>query len=435
MMKKTKMTAVWGIIALLLLGTSVLLSCGTGGTSDDSSNGQTDEQTNDEQSTDTGDGDTDDSDTGDDADNQDDSGNDAENASFPIAVWLQQARLADEYKAIGVNVYIGLWEGPTQAQLDALQDADMPVICSQNDFALQNLDQYGDIIYGWMHGDEPDNAQWNIETETYDPCIDPAVIVADYDEWKANDPTRPVYLNFGQGVANVDWIGRGTCTGHTEMYPDYIEGADIISFDIYPVTSERENITGNLWYVAEGVQNLRLWSDDEKQVWCWIETTHINNSEEIQPTPSQVKSEVWMALIHGASGIGYFCHEWYADGSLDDHALLSDTEMAQAVQVINAEITELAPVLNSQDLDIDLLVETSGDVPVSVMVKSRHDQYYIFAVNMRDEATTATFDISSVSTADQVEALYEDRDIDATGGIFQDQFSGYAVHRYRFDVE
>lgn len=358
-----------------------------------------------------------------------DSGAEEVSPTFPIAVWLQQPRLAEEYKAMGINLYIGLWEGPTAAQLEELQAADMPVICSQNDFALQNLDRYAETIVGWMHGDEPDNAQWNSGTGSYDPCIDPAVIVADYDAWKASDPTRPVYLNFGQGVANVDWIGRGACTGRTDMYPAYSQGADILSFDIYPVTSERENVQGNLWYVAEGVQNLRLWSNDEKPVWCWIETTHINNAA-TKPSPFQVTSEVWMALIHGASGIGYFCHEWTP--AFNDHALLDDTEMARAVEQINAQITELAPVLNSSSLDDDLLVATTGDVPLAVMYKARQNQYYIFAVNMRAETTTATFAINSVSTADQVEALYEDRHIAAADGTFQDQFSGYAVHRYRF---
>ena len=426
MKKKSTWIVFLGILALFLLWTTLLTACGSGGTSSSSNSNDSNDNG---QPTDTGNGDDSGSGTG------DDSGTGTEDVSsyFPIAVWLQQPRFAEQYKAIGVNLYIGLWDGPTEAQLDELQEADMPVICNQNDFALQHLDTYKETIVGWSHGDEPDNAQWNSQTSRYDPCIEPAVIVADYDTWKANDPTRPVYLNFGQGVANVDWIGRGACTGHTEMYPDYIEGADILSFDIYPVTSDKENVKDNLWYVAEGVKNLRLWSGGEKPVWSWIETTHIN-SHDSKPTPSQVKSEVWMALIHGATGIGYFCHEWYP--SFNDHALLSDTQMAQAVSQINSQITELAQVLNSSDLDDDLLVATSGDVPVAAMYKSRQNQYYIFAVNMRDETTTAIFDISSVSTtAAQVDVLYEDRHIDTANGTFQDQFSGYAVHRYRLTVE
>lgn len=135
-----------------------------------------------------------------------------------------------------------------------------------------------------------------------------------------------------------------------------------------------------------------------------------------------------MALIHGATGIGYFCQEWQP--AVNDHALLNDAALAQAVAQINTEITELAPVLNSRDQGDDLLVETTNGVPLAVMAKIRQNQYYIFAVNMRDEATSATFDISSVSTAGQVEVLYENRNIDTAGRTFKDQFSGYAIHRY-----
>jgi len=69
------------------------------------------------------------------------------------------------------------------------------------------------------------------------------------------------------------------------------------------------------------------------------------------------------------------------------------------------------------------------------MYKSRQNQYYIFAVNMRDEATTATFNIDEVSTADQIDVQYEDRFIHVNNGMFQDQFDSYAIHRYRFSVQ
>ena len=76
---------------------------------------------------------------------------------FPIAVWLQQPRNAERYRAAGINLYVGLWRGPTAEQLAQLEQAGMPVICAQNAFALENHDRA--IIAGWMHGDEPDNAQ------------------------------------------------------------------------------------------------------------------------------------------------------------------------------------------------------------------------------------------------------------------------------------
>src|SRR5438093_887656 len=52
--------------------------------------------------------------------------------SFPIAVWLQAPRHAKRYQSAGINLYVGLWQGPTLGQLAELEKAGMPVICAQN---------------------------------------------------------------------------------------------------------------------------------------------------------------------------------------------------------------------------------------------------------------------------------------------------------------
>src|SRR5215212_6954240 len=56
---------------------------------------------------------------------------------FPIAVWLQSPARAPDYKAIGINLYVGLWKGPTEAQLTDLKRHGMRVICSQNGVGLK----------------------------------------------------------------------------------------------------------------------------------------------------------------------------------------------------------------------------------------------------------------------------------------------------------
>ena len=40
---------------------------------------------------------------------------------FPIAVWLQDPRNAPRYKQAGINLYVALWRGPTEAQLAELE--------------------------------------------------------------------------------------------------------------------------------------------------------------------------------------------------------------------------------------------------------------------------------------------------------------------------
>src|SRR5262245_25450489 len=51
---------------------------------------------------------------------------------FPIAVWLQNPNNAARYKAAGINLYVGLWRGPTEEQLATLKQYGMYVICAQN---------------------------------------------------------------------------------------------------------------------------------------------------------------------------------------------------------------------------------------------------------------------------------------------------------------
>ena len=167
-------------------------------------------------------------------------------AHFPIGVWLQAPRNASRYRDLGVNFYLGLWKGPTEEQLAELAAAGMPVICAQNAVGLANIDN--PIIVGWMHGDEPDNAQALPDGSGYGPPVPPTRVQEDYHKWRAADPSRPVLLNLGQGVANEEWKGRGVW-GKPEDYPQYALAADILAYDIYPVASRYENVHGWLEYV------------------------------------------------------------------------------------------------------------------------------------------------------------------------------------------
>jgi hypothetical protein len=346
---------------------------------------------------------------------------------FPIAVWLQNPRNAERYKAAGINTYVGLWRGPTEQQLAELKAAGMRIICSQNEVGLRHI---GDpIIVGWMHGDEPDNAQSLGEGKGYGPPIPAAKIIADYERIKAADPSRPVTLNLGQGVAWDGWYGRGVRTNHAEDYPEYIKGCDIASFDIYPAVHDKPQVAGKLWYVANGVERLVNWADGNKVVWNCIECTRIGNPS-VKATPKQVKCEVWMSLIHGSMGLIYFVHEWQP--RFNEAALLSDEEMLAAVTAINRQIQELAPVLNSPSVAGEVTVVSENEqVPIAEMTKRYGGATYIFAVAMRDGQTTGRFVIQGLEGERDVEVLGEGRRIASKGGVFRDAFGSWDVHLYR----
>ena len=345
---------------------------------------------------------------------------------FPIAVWLQDPADAGEYKKAGINLYVGLWEGPTEEQLALLVKAGMQTVCYQNDVGLKYRDN--SIIVGWMHGDEPDNAQQPIVDGQWSPPILPGAIIADYEKIKGVDDTRPVFLNLGQGVAWNNYIGRGVRRNHPEDYQEYVKGGDIVSFDIYPVTSPYPEIRSNLWHVARGVERLRTWTHGRKIVWNCIETTKIR--AERRATPHELRAEVWMSIIHGSMGIIYFVHEWQPE--TDTRKLLHDPEMLEAVTALNSEIHALAPVINSPTVLFGAEVTTSQlDVPVAVMVKRYDGATYLFAAGMRSGGTIASFLVSGLADRATAEVIGENRHITVAKGAFQDTFNPYDVHLYK----
>jgi hypothetical protein len=348
-----------------------------------------------------------------------------QNTVFPLGVWLQSPARASRYKEMGINVFVGLWEGPTEAQLAVLAKYDMFVVAEQNDIGLRSVNRH--VIKAWLHQDEPDNAQ-SIGLGLYGRCVPAAQVVRRSREMKIKDPTRPVMINFGQGIANEYWKGRGPCNGDMEYYDVAIEGADILSFDIYPVGSKTSQVKGKLEYVARGVSNLIQRATPRQTVWNAIETTALD--PDVPVTPAQVRAEVWMSLIHGSKGIVYFVHEFAP--TFREDGIFRHPDVVQEVTKINQLIKVLAPILNSPNVSGRLTV--SSQAPIATMVKEYEGSVYVFAVAMRGESTSALFTISRVRDG-YAEVLDEQRNVTISESSFNDSFAGYSVHVYRIPMD
>jgi hypothetical protein len=343
---------------------------------------------------------------------------------FPIAVWLQEPSLAKRYAAAGINLYVGLWQGPTDQQLSDLKAAGMPVICEQNAIGLQHLSD--PTIVGWMQIDEPDNAQpIPGQPNSYGPCVPPSSLLDRYNAMRTADPTRPVYLGLGQGVANDDWYGRGNGTS-LDDYKTYVKGGDILSYDVYPMAGLHD--VNKLWFVAKGLDRFKGWSNGTKTMWEAIECTDIGG--EGGPTPDQVRSEIWMVLVHGATGIVYFVHQFKP--TEDDNELLDNPTMLAAVTSINQELHQLSPVLLSPTVTDGATVKSSNDqAPIDILVKHHNDSIYILAAGMRNGAATGTFIVKGVPLSATADVIGEGRSIPVHDSQFTDNFTAYGTHTYR----
>jgi len=339
---------------------------------------------------------------------------------FPIGVWTQSPDNATEFKRIGINTFVGLWEGPTEAQLTALAKERMFAITEQNEVGLTSINRA--VIRAWMQPDEPDNSQYSLLG--YGPCIPAVDVSAKSRAIRLRDPTRPILINFGRGVADPTWPGRGRCTGDQEYYTAAAVGADILSFDIYPVGSDTPHVKGKLEYVASGVNFLLKRATPPQRVWAILETTALDPKRPV--TPDELRTEVWMALIHGATGIVYFVHEW--TGGFREDGVFRHPDIVREISNIDRTITELAPVLNGPSASIPITV--SSEVPVDLMTRERNGYLYIFAVAMRNEAATAEFTIPGLGNSIAT-VLDADGTIPIRGGILKDSIPGYGVRLYR----
>ena len=339
---------------------------------------------------------------------------------FPIGVWLQSPARAPAYKAIGINTFVGLWNGPTEDQLAALTKYEMFVVAPQNDVGLHSANR--GIIKGWLHDDEPDNAQ-PIGMGLYGSCIPATEVVRRTRDMKAHDNTRPVIINFGQGIANEFWRGRGPCNGDEGYYSIAARDADILSFDIYPVGSSTPQVKGKLEYVAHGVSRLVKLAAVDQTVWAVIETTAIDPGHPVSPI--QLRAEIWMAIIHGARGIVYFVHEFAP--ILHEDAIFRHPEVVNEIAEENKVIKSLATVLNGPDLGGVVTVQSS--VPIATMTKRYQNAVYVFAVAMTNAASQARFTLKRVNGTSAL-VVGERRDVTIARGAFDDSFDGYGVHIY-----
>jgi hypothetical protein len=275
-------------------------------------------------------------------------------------------------------------------------------------------------MIGWHVADEPDQSNEGVPAVSYGEL---SVILA---KVRALAPARPLWMNLSCGVADERWIGRGL---RDEDYPRYCSLADVVSYDIYPCNSLGADGPERLHMVAKGLDRLAKFTGGQKPLWFIVEVnrfTRDNETDSRSPTPEEVKTQMWMAIVHGARGLTFFCHSWYKTSTWGR----IEPEMRAGLTKTNAEIHALAKVLNSPTVADGAKVATTLGSRVDTMVKQLDGATYVFAVNMYRKAEKPTITVKGAGDG-AAEVLFEERTVEVKGGKIVDDFAPYAVHRYR----
>lgn len=248
---------------------------------------------------------------------------------------------------------------------------------------------------------------------------DPETVQAYYSKLKKANPDLPVMMNFSGGHV-VGYQDRNW----KHPYAGWLEGADWSSNDIYPVAGW--NLPKRLGLVGEALDRLTA-IDPSKPQFAFIEATDQGlswNMDAPGPTPAQMRTEIWNAVIHGARGITYFVDQFKPQFSYD----ATTPEIREEMTLQNARLQDLSGVLlsklNPRGYGIELPDGMEGTVRVY------KGKVYLIVQNMSSRSKTgATIKVTGVEDGEAT-VYAERRSVQIQGGQIVDDFEGYTPRVY-----
>lgn len=305
-------------------------------------------------------------------------------------------------------------------------------------------------LLAWIHGDEPDMpraADPNNRQAPRLPRRSPEEIVATYEKIKAADKTRPVFVTFTGSFTKEDT--KYDDATRAKLYPEYVKGADVLGFDIYPIYGS--GFAAHLNYVGAGVAQLRALGGP-RPIYAWIETSKGSRwmTYEMQPDvlPIHTRNEVWQAIINGATAIGYFTHRWAPKFEEFGAA----PEMQEELKRINGQLTRLSAAILAAPADAKIEMKLAGegaDLLCSFKATQHDGAVYLFALNndlgpgadkakqfdpIKPRAGKATFTVPGLKAGTKIEVVDENRTLTAEDGKFSDEFAPLAEHIYKIKM-
>ncbi len=394
---------------------------------------------------------------------------DLEDRSFPVGVWMQASEkvlegktVAQRYKEIGVNLYIGLWKWPaedwaysgyTLEVAKTLKENELKAYAGNDQAAVDWINahpEYQDTIIGYLLGDEPDMKR-NSGVASEAAANTPEAWNARGVALRAADGTRPIYANFGKPLAKDAWYGNeyGSTGSKASDFNLYLSPCDVVSSDLYGITDPWERLENHgIWIYGRSVENLGKWANG-KPVYGYLEASAPWKNAADDPganwmfqrmPPSYVKPAVWNMIVHGADGYIFFCHDFspVSATNLGSYAALREPGMAEAIKEANDSVFAFGAALKEPTIP-GTTVTTDGGVEVMAIAKAHGGYVYVFAQGDGDSshvdglAVNAVISVGGQTDTKTVKELTDVRDIQMANGRITDHFEPYELHIYRIE--
>ena len=261
------------------------------------------------------------------------------------------------------------------------------------------------------------------------PRKTPEQLAASFRALKQADASRPVFVTFTAYF--MEEFGKYDAAARKRLYPALVRSCDVVGFDVYPIYGW--NKPEWIDYVAKGTAQLCALAGPKRPVYVWIETSKgtkwVSYEKQKDVLPRHTRGEVWMAIIRGATAIGYFTHAWRPTFT----EFRPTEEMQRELKRLNGQITRLAPALLAAPAGANIRIEMPGGIPCHARATSSGGGVYVFAQNIdvKGRSGTATIHVPALKAHARVEVIDEGRTLTAKAGRFADTFAALQEHVYR----
>ncbi len=386
---------------------------------------------------------------------------------FPIAVFLgkDDPDFAQDLIDIGINVYMAAEHSTatitniTSTGMFVLAQPDNPYTHppETDNWEVSEIGSDPKVV-GWFLCDEPDQGYGGyIGTDDQEGYL--AAVQALAATYSALNDGRFLWINFGNGVLNTFWaenMAEMLAAAHGCACDKYCYTSPGVRFEFGRSgdfndaggTEANAGSSASYGWMATQIFNVFGSPTNIKPFWMFVETKmpFLDEAGMAIITYAQIEGAVWSGIANEARGVSYFQQNGFYTANapaLDPNTGIAPTTetyslvdgpagLRSAVAAINAQVTALAPVINTQSYVFDF-----GATGVVTMLKVHEGFAYIFAslgIAAATGSKTFTLTGSGIDGA-SVEVLNESRSVSVTGGQFSDSFANeYSHHVYKVAI-
>lgn len=327
---------------------------------------------------------------------------------FPIMSWAQSPAEVEDNLSIGINAFMGA-DG-NQRRLASEIDGRAYVIPRYIDAEQEKQHYFGEI--GWHLPDEADG--YGIlpsELPRTRRVQETGKLIFQTLTYHYSSREAKIQRADGRIIDNDD-------------YRDYINNADVVGTDLYPMAHSCDHLTASdVYHYQKELEGMT----DDKPTYQWIEVNQVGGDCGDDPvTPAITRAESYLAVAGGADGLGYFTYGW-EKSKMDRFDV--KPEMHKALKNLSDEIEALTPMLLAPELPF---VSGRKD-PIKIGGRSYRGEYYMIAVNSSDDLVDWRRKLSSTDLGNQRIAVYgETRVVRAKNGWISDTLEPYQVRIYHW---